>query len=177
MAKNYLRSDFSQEEFHYFTDGRPIIGESNTVTSLFKYIGRYSVLREEGRENDIATYNPDSDRWFKYENAGYTEMNKTIKSHGYEISRKYLINVSRKWSPSRVVLSFKTDVIISELLTYILSNPYLQAACKQYLINKNANWHSAMPIQFSFLGTRYDRHGPRWEEAGRIINTLPVIEV
>ena len=131
MGKKYFRSDFSQEESHFFTDGHPIIGESNLITSLFRLVGKFSVLASIGRLNELSEYNPDTDCIFRYENAGYTTIKANLKDNGIVISRKFFRNISRKWSLSQVVISFQTDRIIAELISYLQSDPDLHRACME----------------------------------------------
>lgn len=67
MAKNYLRSDMSEQEAHFFTSGSGLFGEENTITGLYKLVGKFSELEELGQKGELSNYAPDS----KSRNAGY----------------------------------------------------------------------------------------------------------
>ena len=175
MSKNYFRSDLSVEEAIYFTQGYPFLGLANHITDLFKFIVKYDELEQNGEENNIVDYNPQEDKKFKYENRGYSIIGNQIKKQKF-ISRKYLKSLSRKWSFRRVVLSFDSDFILSEIYRYIEEREILRSACLSFWKTYNTNnWFKIMPVQYSFLSKRFNDHHKNWKEAERIINALTQI--
>ena len=179
MGKRYLRSDLSPEEARFFTcGGRLFVGTGNVQTALIKYIGMYTELDAERRTSEIASYNPDNDNVFKYENIGYTELRKEIKKAQIPISRRYIKGISRKWPMSSVVISFNAVGIISALFTYIANRKELKVACSSYIRdyikekNIQTEWDIIMPIQFDFLGTRIQDHHENWQIAEPIVSEL-----
>lgn len=173
MRKKYLCSDLSEEEAYFVTQGAIMIGTSNKITSLFKFVGKYEDLKANNREEEIIHYNPDNDPVFKYESAGYTIIGKEIhKKLEHRIPRKYLKSISRKWSPSRVRISFDTPDIISVLFAYIKERDILKDACKNHFSYDIDNWQNIMPIQFEFLGVRLRDHHKHWSVAQEIIHKI-----
>lgn len=156
MGKRHLRSDFSELEIHFISMGTPIFGDGNSIAGLFRLIGKYSELLIFKTTNEISLYNPDEDTHFKYENLGYKIIGQIInenKENKDKISRKYLKNLSRKWKPQQVVLSFKSKEIINEILCYIKKHDDLKKAVLNYL-HDDTEWASIMPIQHDFLSIR-----------------------
>lgn len=173
MGKRYLCSDLSEEESYFITQGLPLIGTGNPIADLFKFIGKYEDLKGNNREEEIINYRPQNDFFFKYENLGYTIIGNEIeKTQNHRISRKYLKNISRKWSPSRVKLSFDTPIIISVLYSYIMAREILKTACINYFSYDSDNWQNIMPIQFEFLGVRFRDHRKNWKVAQKIIHDI-----
>ena len=173
MGKRYLCSDLSEEEAYFVTQGYPIIGTSNPITELFKFVGKYEELKGANREAEIINYRPQNDLFFKYENVGYTTIGNEIEKRiNHRISRKYLKNLSRKWSPSRVKLSFDTPIIVSVLFSYIMEREILKTACNKHFLYDNNNWQNIIPIQFDFLGVRFRDHHKNWKVAQRIIKDI-----
>lgn len=173
MGKRYLRSDLSEEEAYFVTQGLVLIGTSNPITALFRFVGKYEELKDDNNEKEIVNYRPQNDIHFKSENAGYTIIKREIeKKFGHSISRKHIKNISRKWSPSRVLLSFNTPEIISMLFSYIMDRDTLRIACVNHFSYNRNNWHNIMPIQFEFLGVRLRDHHKNWQSAERIINCI-----
>lgn len=149
-----------------------MIGTGNQITDLFKFVGKYKELKECKKEKEINNYNPQTDNRFKRENLGYSIIRDEIEKKYHHIPRKYLKNISRKWPLSRVVLSFETPEIISQLFTYIREKPDLKMACIKHFSYDNDNWHNIMPIQFEFLGVRLRDHHKNWKKAEMIINKI-----
>ncbi len=176
MRVQHIKSDFSQEESHYFTEGTLLIGTSNYLTDLFKCVGRYIHLKEHNQLDKLSNYLPTTDRTFEYENKGYTEIRKHLMKQGYPISRKYIKNISRKWQFSRIVLSYDTAIIINELLSYIRNVELLRITCARVLPN-NLEWSDAMPIQFDFLGERTRNRHNNWDKARDIVMGLGRIDL
>lgn len=172
MRKRYLRSDSSEYEARFFTAGAFFVGSGNKITGLFRLVGMFFELQNNNRSSEIFAYHPDADCLFKYENKGYTIINHELKKKGYLIARKYLRNLSRKWSLQSVVLSFDSHIILSELVTYIAGNDELRAACIAYLQTNIISWDFLMPIQFDFLGTRFNDRHKDWKIAEKIILVL-----
>lgn len=174
MARSVLRSDMSDQESMFFTYGSGFCGEENTITGLFKLIGKFNELNEFERKQEITEYIPEKDKRFKYENRGYSDMSKIIKNDpkNKDISRKHLKNISRKWCFTPVVLSFKTDYIVSQLVEYIKHDTDLYLAFGNYLKRSGEDWSELMPVQFDFLSTRHTDQHKHYREAGRIINEL-----
>lgn len=173
MRKRYLCSDLSEEEAYFVTEGLIVIGTSNKITNLFKFVGKYEDLEDNNNEEDIVHYNPENDPFFKYESAGYTIIGKEIEKRlRRRVSRKYLKSISRKWSPSRVKLSFDTPLIISVLFSYIMERETLKVACKNHFPYDSDNWQDIMPIQFEFLGVRFRDHHKNWSVAQEIIHEI-----
>ena len=177
MRKRYLRSTMSEEEARFFTYGKAIIGTGNVLTGLIKYIGMYSELRTNNRESEIASYNPNVDVFFKYENMGYTTLRKEIAKSDSPVSRRFIKALSRKWPLSYVVISFEAVHIISELFAYISSSADLKAACLAYLKNYDiqTEWDQIMPIQYEFLGVRIQNGGENWQIAEKIVKDLTAV--
>lgn len=171
MRVEHLKSDFSEREMHFFTDGRAIVGTGNILTDIFKTIGMYIELKADKRADQIVNYVPSEDVWFRHENMGYTEIRNRLEKNMTPISRKYIKNISRKWPLSRVVLSYDTHVIIKELFSYIREDKDLIKACSKYL-TKDISWSSMIPIQYDFLGVRIDDHRNNWERAQDIVDNL-----
>lgn len=172
----HLKSNFSEEEAPLFKEGQFVIGESNELTDLFKFVGKYVDLKTENKINEIAKYNPDDDNIFIHENMGYTEIKRRVNARTdlkHYVSRRYLVNISRKWCLTKVVLSYDTHKIIKELYQYISENDLLRKACVKY-ISGNKAWDEIMPIQFKFLSARRKDMGKDWDVAKEIINELSV---
>ena len=177
MQKRHLRSDLSVEEARFFTTGRMIVGTGNVLTGLIKYVGMYTELAMCNRAAEIASYNPDTDVFFKHENMGYTTIRKEIAKSALPISRRYIKALSRKWPASAVVISFDAVHIISELFAYISSKDELKAACAAYLKEYDlpTEWDKIIPIQYEFLGVRIqDRHA-NWQVAEELIYKLSTV--
>lgn len=174
MSRKYLRSDLSIQEAHFFTCGNLVIGDDNAITGLIKIVGKYSELYDLNRKQEIISYNPDEDRHFKYESRGYSIMGDVLKQKhsGRGLSRKYLKHLSRTWGLSPVIISFKCDCIISELITYIKNDPDLKEACEKYILTHGKYWQRLMPIQANFLSTRHTDQHKDYQVAGEIINKL-----
>lgn len=179
MSRKYLRSDMSDQEAHFFTCGHGLFGEENTITSLFKLVGKYDELKAVGKENEIAEYSPKDDYTFKFENKGYTAISTRLRGKEeykeWHISRKYLKYLSRKWCLTPVIIHFESDCIISELIAYIREENNLQVAADKYLKGTGTGWLQLMPIQFDFLSTRHTYRHKDYEKAGEIINNLAAI--
>ena len=178
MAKNYLRSDMSKEEAHFITSGNGIFGEENSITELYKIIGKFCELRELGRKKELLNYIPERDLSFKYENRGITELSSELKiKYGEKrISRKNLKSLSRKWCLSPVSISFNCTCIITELVTYINHDADLKTACTIFISRiGGCRWENIMPIQFCFLSTRFTDQHKNYQKAGVIINELSTI--
>ncbi len=176
IRMEHFKSDFSKPEAPFFTEGQPIIGESNELTDLFKYVGKYIALKADNKPEEIASYHPKEDVFFLHENKGYTEIKRRVNTRNdleHYVSRRYLVNISRKWCMSRIVLSYDTYAIIDELYKYIFENDYLRNACLDY-ITGNKVWEKIMPIQFWFLSARRDDQHKEWKKALKIINKLSV---
>lgn len=176
MSRNFLRSDMSEQEGHLFTTGKLVIGEENTITNFFKLAGKFDELQEVGRSQEITEYHPELDRRFHFENRGYTTIRTILKekykdSH-FALSRRHLIKLSRKWAGSRIVLSFKSGLILTELLTYLRSDPNLNTAFEAYLSKIDTRWPQLMPIQYEFLSVRHVDQHKDFRIAGTIINEL-----
>jgi len=174
MPKNYFRSNLSKNEAPFLNRGKVIIGEENAITGLFRIIGMYSELSESCRVKDLCNYNPSTDKKFKYENRGITELSKRVKSKykKAKFSRKCFTTLSRKWCPSPVVLSIKCDCIIQELQSYINSDSNLKSACISYLSNIGYEVENVMPIQFEFLSARANNQGKDFDIALHVVNKL-----
>ena len=56
MSKKFLRSDMSVEEAYLFTVGKPIFGTGNKLTGLFKFVGKYTELKNLHHENEIVDW-------------------------------------------------------------------------------------------------------------------------
>ena len=179
MARRYLRSDMSEQEARFFTCGCGLFGEENHLTGLFKLVGKFNELNELGRKEEIVDYFPERDRRFKFENRGYTDMGKILKRKyaNWHFSRKCLKNLSRKWCFTPVVISFNSDCIISELITYIRQDADLKMACEKYMARFGSGWQELMPIQFDFISTRHTDEHKNYRIAGRIINELASIRL
>lgn len=176
MVAKHLRSDFSEEEAHFFTRGRVIVGTDNVLTGLFKYVGMFSELQAYNRTAEITSYNPNTDFFFKRENMGYTIMRQEIAKKHTPISRRYIKALSRKWPCSFVRIHFDAVTIISELFAYISARDELKAACDTYLqgYNLKTGWDEIIPIQFDFLGVRIQDHHDNWQIAERIVDELTI---
>ena len=177
MQKRHLRSDLSVEEARFFTTGRMIVGTGNVLTGLIKYVGMYTELAMCNRTAEIASYNPDTDVFFKHENMGYTTIRKEIAKSEFPISRRYIKALSRKWPASAVLISFDAVHIISELFAYISREDELKAACVAYLkkYDLSTEWDKIIPIQYEFLGVRIQDHHENWQIAKEIVYKLSTI--
>ncbi len=174
MAKNYLRSDMSEQEAHFFTSGSGLFGEENTITGLYKLVGKFSELEELGQKGELSNYAPDRDNRFKYENLGITKLSTELKSK-YSISkfsRWNLKTLSRKWCLTPVLISFNCACIINELAEYIKHDTDLKLACDKYLSSVECKWENLMPIQYDFLSTRFTDQHKNYRKAREMINQL-----
>lgn len=174
MSKRYLRSDLSEQEAHFLTCGNGFFGEENTITGLYKLIGKFNELKELGRKEDLSDYAPDKDIRFKYENLGITKLSTELKiKYGTKkFSRWNFKTLSRKWCLTPVVISFNCKCIITELITYINHDIDLKSACEKYLSSVSCKWEDLMPIQYDFLSTRFTDQHKNYRIAGKMINEL-----
>ncbi len=179
MARKHLRSDLSEQEARFFTQGRLFVGDANAITGLIKIIGKYTELKRLNRGQEIGGYNPDADNHYKYENYGYSilggVLNRKFSEPGF--SRKYVKNLSRVWCLTPIIISFNSDRIIKELFTFINDDTKLKEACNNYLLIKGAKWNNLMPIQADFLSTRHADQHKDFRIAGRLINELSKISL
>lgn len=176
MSKRYLRSDTSREEARFFTAGQGLWGSENYITHLFKFVGKFEELKQAKKESEIYNYNPKTDNRFKYENKGYSCINAKLNgnNHDYYISRKFLKSLSRKWRFTPIIISFDTDVIIHELISYIMENAKLNNACKIFFENEKvcSGWGMLMPIQSEFISERAANKRKDYGEAERLVLSL-----
>ena len=174
MSKKYLRSDLTNDEAHFLTSGNGVFGEENAITGIFKLIGKYSELKEQGRIEELKEYNPKLDTHFKHENRGITEFSQHLKStkETSKFSRRDLKYLSRKWCFTAVVLNSSSDRIIQELITYISDDDVLKSVCLKHLSDCGAGWGLVMPIQYEFLSTRFKDQHKDYRTAGKIMNEL-----
>lgn len=134
MAR-YFRSSLTKEERIYWNQGDYINGDGNDLVKVFRIIGKFKELEEVGQFEDILRYDPIEDSTFKHENMGITEISSYIRSNklDYYISRRFIKNLARKWKGTRVRLSYKSDLIIRDIIGYISldNNQLLKEAVRQ----------------------------------------------
>jgi hypothetical protein len=69
------------------------------VKVLLDLKGALLLTSTDNEAEEIINYRPQNDYSFRYENLGYTIIGNEIeKAQNHRISRKYLKNISRKWS-------------------------------------------------------------------------------
>ena len=178
MARRYLRSDMSEDEARFFTLGE-LTGEENYITGLFKLIGKYDELRELCKADEILNYIPENDKRYKYENRGYSYLGRVLRAKypTHRHCRKGLKNLSRKWRFRRVLISFYSSEIMSELIDQFTTDPTLMKAYKEYVSRSGNSWQALMPIQYDFISTRYEDRHKDYRVAKGIINSLADIEL
>ena len=176
----YFRSSLTKEERIYWNKGDHINGNGNDLVKVFRIIGKFKELEEVGQSEDILRYDPIEDNTFKHENMGITEISSYIRSNKqeYYISRRFIKNLARKWKGTRVRLSYKSDLIIRDIIGYISldNNRLLKEAVRQYIAENNGSWASIIPIQYAFLNTRHLDGLENSERAGEIIGKLELME-
>lgn len=179
MSRKYLRSDMSKQELKFFTCGGGVCGEENAITGLLKIVGKFTELKELNRGEEIADYLPEKDQKFMYENRGITELSAVLRSKygDRKYARKGIKNLSRKWALTPVVMSYSSERIIIELLTYTEYDKDLCLAAKNYLSRVGKEWSELIPIQYDFLCVRHMDQHKNYLVAGKIINELANIQL
>lgn len=171
--KRYLISDNSEQERGFIIRGTSIFASGNGISHLFMLVGRFDELQKENAKEEIKRYSPEYDDRYKYENRGYSVIGERLRakySRGDAVSRQFLKSLGRKYIGGRVIISYKSDAIIRELLQYLHSDKNLEQAYIQYLKRHLVQFWELMPIQFNFLSTRKSDRHVGYREAERLIN-------